>query len=102
MSGGQIQMIKIYLLTSECLAKNRQNQYIISVTIHRSFAQVGIPGDGRPTRNCGLCKVALSTGAPREYGTAGPGRHYRIKAIRQREMACAKHAEKDRERMAAA
>jgi hypothetical protein len=49
-----------------------------------------------------LRKVALMAGAPREYGKAGPGRDYWIKAVRQQEMDYVERAERAYERMVAA
>jgi transposase len=46
-----------------------------------------------------LRKVALKAGAPREYGTAGQGRDYWIKEVRQREMDYVERAERAYERM---
>ncbi len=49
-----------------------------------------------------LRKAALKAGAPREYGKAGPGRDYWIKAIRHKEMEYVERAEKAYELMVAA
>jgi hypothetical protein len=48
-----------------------------------------------------LRKVALKAGAPREYGKAGPGRDYWIKAIRQEEARYVERAEQAYVRMVA-
>jgi transposase len=48
-----------------------------------------------------LRKAALTAGAPREYGKAGPGHDYWIKEIRERENEYVARAEKAYERMVA-